>query len=47
MSVASVNERVNKLRDVVAPWMQQTETLVLEHSGLIKKLKAKYPRYLA
>ena len=47
LSVASVNERVSKLRDVVAPWMQQTETLVLEHAGLIKKLKAKYPRHLA
>lgn len=47
LSVASVNERVTRLRDVIAPWMTTQEALVNEHEALIKKLRTKYKRYLA
>jgi len=47
LSVASVNERVTRLRDVVAPWMGVQEALVQEHEALIQKLRVKYKRYLA
>ena len=54
LSVASLNERISKLRDVVAPWMQEQErmttmnsSLLGEHEKLIQKLKTKYKRYLA
>ena len=54
LSVATVNARVTKLRDVIAPWMQEQERVVTENSGLlneheklIQKLKTKYKRYLA
>jgi chromosome segregation ATPase len=54
LSVAAVNARVTKLRDVVAPWMQEQERVATKNSGLldeheklIQKLKTKYKRYLA
>ena len=54
LSVASVNTRVTKLRDVIAPWMEEQELVVTRNSGLldeheklIQKLKTKYKRYLA
>lgn len=47
LSVASVNERVTRLRDVIAPWMANQEALVNAHEALIQKLKPKFKRYLA